>query len=186
MPKTEKTNLPAEKTFGFVDYIPATVKHNAHGWSIEYHAYDPTTGKLKRHAVKLNVLRKNYARVADFKAHVNRICVQINGQLAGGWTPFGESRNARMLMPVRMVADIYIKEKGSDNYRPIDPERIYTLASFNYLIKELGGEGCLRYATLQEDNLGKDVNILAAYIEQNLKGHIGQPYEQAEGRITIK
>ncbi|MBR5802932.1 MAG: bifunctional metallophosphatase/5'-nucleotidase [Bacteroidaceae bacterium] len=86
----------------------------------------------------------------------------------------------------RRVSNIYIKEKGSDNYRPIDPERIYTLASFNYLIKELGGEGCLRYATLQEDNLGKDVNILAAYIEQNLKGHIGQPYEQAEGRITIK
>lgn len=114
MPKTENKFLPAEKTFGFVDYIPATVKHNAHGWSIEYHALDPTTGRLKRHATKLNRLRKNYSSLADFKAHVARICVQINGQLAGGWTPFGESRNARMLMPVRMVSDIYIKEKEAE------------------------------------------------------------------------
>ena len=111
MPKAKQKIIPEEKNFGFVDYIPATVKHNAHGWSIEYHAIDPTTGKLKRHATKLNRLRKNYACVADFKAHVARICVQINGQLAGGWTPFGESRNARMLMPVRMVADIYIRRK---------------------------------------------------------------------------
>lgn len=126
MPKTKSTeNLP-EKSVGFVDYIPAVVKHNAHGWSIEYHAYDPGTGKLKRYATKLNRLRSNYTSATAFRQHVNRICVQINGQLAGGWTPFGESRNARMLMPVRMVADIYIKEKEAE----LRPDTMRSYKSF--------------------------------------------------------
>lgn len=138
MPKSNQENLPAEKSFGFVDYIPATVKHNAHGWSIEYHAIDPSTGKLKRHAVKLNVLRKRYAHVADFKQHVARICVQINGQLAGGWTPFGESRNARMLMPVRMVADTYIKEKESE----LRPDTMRSYKSFRNVFTDWVDREC--------------------------------------------
>ena len=126
MPKSNtQKNLP-EKNVGFVDYIPATLKHNAHGWSIEYHAIDPTTGRLKRHAVKLNRLRNNYTNSTDFRQHVNRICIQINGQLAGGWTPWGEERNARMLMPVRMVADIYIKEKEAE----LRPDTMRSYKSF--------------------------------------------------------
>lgn len=126
MPKTKSTeNLP-EKSVGFVDYIPAVVKHNAHGWSIEYHAYDPGTGKLKRYATKLNRLRSNYTSATAFRQHVNRICVQINGKLAGGWTPFGESRNARMLLPVRTVADIYIKEKEAE----LRPDTMRSYKSF--------------------------------------------------------
>lgn len=132
MPKTENKFLHAEKNFGFVDYIPPVIKHNAHGWSIEYHAFDPATSKLKRHAIKLNVLRKNYDRLADFKAHVNRICIQINGQLAGGWTPFGESRNARMLMPVRMVADLYIKEKEAE----LRPDTMRSYKSFRKVFSD--------------------------------------------------
>lgn len=132
MPKANQNNLTAEKNFGFVDYLPAALKHNAHGWSIEYHAYDPATGKLKRHAIKLNVLRKSYARLADFKQHAARICIQINGQLAGGWTPFGESRNVRMLMPVRMVADTYINEKEAE----LRPDTMRSYKSFRKVFTE--------------------------------------------------
>jgi integrase len=126
MSASKAQTLVREKEFGFVDYLPCVVKHNAHGWSIEYHAFDPATGKLKRHASKLNNLRKHYKSLADFKAHVTRICIQINGQLAGGWTPFGESRNARMLMPVRMVADTYIKEKETE----LRPDTMRSYKSF--------------------------------------------------------
>lgn len=132
MPKAKQKNFLSEKNIGFVDYTPAVIKHNAHGWSVEYHAYDPATGKLKRHATKLNVLRKRYDRIADFKQHVARICVQINGRLAGGWTPFGESRNARMLMPVRMVADTYIKEKEAE----LRPDTMRSYKSFRNAISD--------------------------------------------------
>ena len=126
MPKSKQKESLQKKNYGFVDYIPPVVKHNAHGWSIEYHAFDPVSGKLKRHAIKLNVLRKSYANLSDFKQHVNRICIQINGQLAGGWTPFGESRNVRMLMPVRMVADTYINEKEAE----LRPDTMRSYKSF--------------------------------------------------------
>lgn len=138
MPEPKKKNPNTEKNYGFVDYIPATLKHNAHGWSIEYHACDPATGKLKRHAIKLNVLRKSYARAADFKQHAARICIQINGQLAGGWTPFGESRNARMLMPVRMVADTYIKEKEVE----LRPDTMRSYKSFRKVFTEWVDSEC--------------------------------------------
>ncbi|MBR4845731.1 MAG: bifunctional metallophosphatase/5'-nucleotidase, partial [Bacteroidaceae bacterium] len=86
----------------------------------------------------------------------------------------------------RRVSNISIKERECDDYKPIDLKRIYTLAGIDYHLKEMGSEGILRYATLKEDNQGSDVEVLATYIEQTLNGCIGQSYEQAEGRITIK
>lgn len=149
MPKTKSKEDITEKNFGFVDYIPAVVKHNAHGWSIEYHAFDPITGHLKRHATKLNRLRKNYTSAADFRQHVNRICIQINSKLAGGWTPWGEDRNARMLMPVRMVADIYIKEKEAE----LRPDTMRSYKSFRNAISEWVDTECKGMAIGQFNRL---------------------------------
>lgn len=86
----------------------------------------------------------------------------------------------------RRVSHIYIRNRESGEYVPLDPERTYTLAGFDYHIKELGSEGILRYATLMEDKLGTDVEVLAAYIEQVLGGTIAAPYDKTEGRITIQ
>lgn len=69
MPKRENSTNTSE----IITYRPAALKHNAHGWSVEYFAFDPAEGRLKRHAVKLNVLRKQYGRLSDFKAHCNTI-----------------------------------------------------------------------------------------------------------------
>ena len=86
---------------------------------------------------------------------------------------------------LRQVSNIRIRNKGNGEYMPIDPSKQYTLASFDYILKELGSEGILRYATLQQENLGLDVEILTNYIEQTLDGIIGAPYDKPEGRITI-
>ena len=94
-----------------VDYIPAQLKHNAHGWQIEYSALDPVTGKLKRHVTKLNVLRKRYSSLSGFKRHCYTVINGINSKLAGGWSPYGESQNVRLFMPLAMVCDDYVKEK---------------------------------------------------------------------------
>ena len=37
--------MSANDSLGSLKYLPAQVKHNAHGWQVEYHALDPTTGK---------------------------------------------------------------------------------------------------------------------------------------------
>ena len=85
----------------------------------------------------------------------------------------------------RRVSHIYIRCRESGEYLPLDPKRIYTLASFDFVLKELGCDGMLRYATLTKDNLGLDAEILATYVGQYLGGTIGVPYDTVEGRIVI-
>ena len=109
-----------------VDYLPCVLKNNKHGWQIEFHAADPVSGKLKRHVTKLNKLRDRYQRLADFKAHCNEIICSINAKLAGGWTPFGEYQNSRLLTPLKMVVADYLKEKETE----LRPDTMRSYKSF--------------------------------------------------------
>lgn len=86
----------------------------------------------------------------------------------------------------RRVSRLQIWDKNSQTYLPVDLDKRYTLASFSYLLKDLGGSGIFRYAELQEDNLGQDVEVLASYIETILNGRIGKGYSEPEGRIVMK
>lgn len=86
----------------------------------------------------------------------------------------------------RRVSHIYIRNRESGEYLPLDPGHIYTLASFDFVLKELGCDGILRHATIVKDNLGLDAEILATYVGQYLGGTIGEPYDKTEGRINIQ
>ncbi len=85
----------------------------------------------------------------------------------------------------RRVSHIYIRNRESGEYLPLEPERRYTLASFDYQLKELGSEGIFSHTVLKEDDQGLDVEILSTYIEQSLGGILGAPYDKTEGRLTI-
>ena len=85
----------------------------------------------------------------------------------------------------RRVKDVLIlQEDGS--YVPIDPERTYTVASHNYLIKQ-GGDGLNMFMdnnlTLNEGML--DYQILITYIVDNLNGTVGDSYAKAQDRIVV-
>ena len=86
----------------------------------------------------------------------------------------------------RRVSGLQILDRESGEYLPVDLKKHYTLASFNYQLKELGSAGIFRYATLKEDHLAQDVEVLSIYIERVLGGRIGQQYADVEGRIRIK
>lgn len=86
----------------------------------------------------------------------------------------------------RRVSQVQVLDKESGNYQPVDTKRNYTLAAFDYQIKNLGCNGVFRFLILKEDNLGQDVEVLATYITDILKGRIGKEYEGTEGRIRIK
>ena len=62
------------------------------------------------------------------------------------------------------IEHVQIWDKKQQKYIPIEPEKEYTLAAFDYHLKELGDQGILRYAQLKEDYKGQDVDILARYI----------------------
>ncbi len=105
------------------EFLPALLKRNSHGWYIEYQTYNPTKGKMQRYRMHLNVLRKHYKTLSDFKTHVAGIINSINAKLAGGWSPLGENQNARYYTPLPSVISAYLSEK-EEELRP-DTMRSY-------------------------------------------------------------
>lgn len=86
----------------------------------------------------------------------------------------------------RRVKDVRVlQEDGS--YAPIDPDRIYTLASQNYLLKQGGdGQRMLMDNPLIMDEGKMDYQVLIDYIVDHLGGTIGKEYAGPQGRIVVK
>lgn len=86
----------------------------------------------------------------------------------------------------RRVSNLLVWDKVEQAYKPVDLECSYTLASINYLLRDMGGSGVFRYTELKEDNLGQDVEILVSYLNQELDGRIGKQYGATDGRMVIR
>lgn len=84
----------------------------------------------------------------------------------------------------RRVSNIQILNKEG-TYEPIDLNRIYTIAGFNYHLVDGGGNGILNGADIIASDMGQDIEILSIYMQQYLHGIIDQRYAEAEGRIRI-
>ena len=84
----------------------------------------------------------------------------------------------------RRVSNVEILDEESQEYKPVELSRTYTLGGISYNITELGSEGIFRYAKLLQDNICTDAEVLTAYL-QMLGGVIGEEYGRTQGRITI-
>ena len=71
---------------------------------------------------------------------------------------------------------------------PIDPEKTYTLASHNYMLKD-GGDGLNMFKgdKLLQDETMLDNQVLITYITENLGGNVGADYAEpyGQGRIVF-
>jgi site-specific recombinase XerD len=98
----------------FFQYYPAVLKKAPSiGYYIEYYAIDGTTNELRRQIVKLNRLKKRY-NSSQFRLQASLLVQEINTKLAGGWSPFLETSNARFYTPLLPLLDEYLKEKQKD------------------------------------------------------------------------
>lgn len=95
-------------------YLPAVLKHNSHGWQVEYAVLNPETDQMEHKRMRLNVMRKRMRTLAEFKRAANEIIATINSRLAGGWTPFRETENTRYYTPLAVVLDAYIKDRARE------------------------------------------------------------------------
>lgn len=84
------------------------------GWYIEYRVFSPVTNQMERQRMKLNTLKRNYARQADFRAHANKIVCELAAKLAGGWSPLMEYQDQRLYMPLSAALDEFLKSKERD------------------------------------------------------------------------
>ena len=81
------------------------------------------------------------------------------------------------------VSDIMV------NGQPLDLNKIYTVASHNYMLKS-GGDGMSMFnnCNIVRDEVMSDVDVLYTYLNTNLNGNVGAEYSNpaGQGRITIK
>jgi len=84
----------------------------------------------------------------------------------------------------RRVSNAQILNKEG-TYEPIDLNRAYTIAGFNYHLMDGGGQGILNGANIIASDMGQDIEILSTYMQQNLGGKIDQKYAKTEGRDLI-
>ena len=74
------------------------------------------------------------------------------------------------------------------NGEPLDPEKIYTVASHNYMLKD-GGDGFNMFQgdKILQDEVMLDNQVLITYIRDYLGGVVGEEYSDVygQGRITF-
>lgn len=93
-------------------YTPAVFKtFPSVGPVIEYYAYNAATAKLERQRIRLKREQAKLPKKSDFMAQVHRIIVNLNGRLAGGWSPFGISHDVREFTPANEAFNLYIGDR---------------------------------------------------------------------------
>ena len=81
------------------------------------------------------------------------------------------------------VADIMIGDS------PLDTSKVYTVASHNYMLKMAGdGMTMFKNSKVIRDDVMTDVDILSAFIRNNLGGNVSTDYANpaGQGRITVQ
>lgn len=87
----------------------------------------------------------------------------------------------------RRVSDVKILNKENNQYEEIDKNKLYTLASHNYLLLDKGsGASMLNNSKIIVDDGMLDVKLLEKYIKENLNGTITEEYLNVQNRILIK
>lgn len=86
----------------------------------------------------------------------------------------------------RRICNVKVLNSKTALYEPIDENKIYTLASHNYLLLDHGsGATMLDNSNIILNNGMLDVELLEVYINENLDGTITKEYENVQGRVTI-
>lgn len=87
----------------------------------------------------------------------------------------------------RRVSDVKILNKENNQYEQIDKNKLYTLASHNYLLLDKGsGASMLNNSKIIANDGMLDVELLEKYIKENLNGTITEEYLNVQNRILIK
>ena len=85
----------------------------------------------------------------------------------------------------RRVSEVEVLDKQSGEYVDVELSRTYTMATLDYLILELGGDGIFRGVKPDPTYWGADIEILRSYLENNLGCTIGSEYCKPQDRIIF-
>lgn len=83
------------------------------------------------------------------------------------------------------VIDVQVLDAQTGEYKPIDLDHTYRLATIDYCITGGGLEGILKKSKVILPSLCVYNECLIRYVTEHLNGRIGQQYAEPQGRITI-
>lgn len=112
MPIYKIENFQTQEAEGQLGYYPASLRHcKSDGWFMEYYFLNPYLEKMERRRVHLNIHRKRFRTVAEFKQFANELVSSTNIKLMTGWSPYGQTENSRYFTPLQDVIMQFISEK---------------------------------------------------------------------------
>ena len=84
------------------------------------------------------------------------------------------------------VYNVQIENPETETYEPLDPEKMYTLASSSYILLECGdGMTMFEDAKVVSDTGILDIEVLESYIVNNLGGVIDERYERLSRHVLF-
>ena len=138
------------------------------------------TGQKIKDALEMGA--RNYPEENGALQQVSGLTYTIDSSIPSS-VQLDDKRNFVAVTGPYRVTDIMV------NGEPLDLNRTYTLASHNYLLKD-GGDGMTMFAgcNIVKDEVMADVDLLSAYVRDNLGGVVGEEYANpaGQGRILIK
>lgn len=138
------------------------------------------TGQQILDALEMSV--RDYPQESGSFMQVSGLTYTIDASVSSSVETDDKGNFLRVSGP-RRVSEVMVGEA------PLKPEESYTLASHNYMLKSAGsGMTMFQGCELLRDEVISDVDLLSAYIQDNLGGSIGEEYADpaGQGRITIK
>lgn len=128
---------------------------------------------------KLPEYNGSFTQVSGMKFTVNpSVVANIQWDNNGFFTGIAEGSPRR-------VSDLQILDRTTGQYRPVAPDRTYTIAANNYLLLNKGGEAMLAGCTDVRDTGTTLVDIMCSHITKQFKGTIPDNYAKPDGRINI-
>jgi hypothetical protein len=85
----------------------------------------------------------------------------------------------------RTVSDVEVLNRQTNEYEPIDPDKIYTVATIDYCVSGGGFRDVLKPCKIIHRGEVLYRDILVEYLEKNLGGHVSNDYSEPQGRIKI-
>ena len=138
------------------------------------------TGQQIKDCLEMGV--RNYPEESGGFQHVSGLTYTVDSSIPSSVTT-DDQGNFTGVTGAYRVTEILV---GGE---PLDVNKTYTLASHNYLLKD-GGDGMNMFmgTNIIRDEVSTDVDMLSAYINENLGGTVGAEYADphGQGRITIK
>lgn len=107
--------------------------HSGKKWFVDFLAYDPVAGKMRRKKYHLDGIQK----VSDRKRHGAELISKLLYRLHQGWNPWAEVSTSRQFASLDMVFDLY--EKGITRQRDTGTLRQKTFHSYHSMIGTFRG-----------------------------------------------